>query len=61
MPTVISGLLFAPMIFQLSNSCFEGITGFSESESVYLRSWLPLGAKPKTPVAPAFHPMCERG
>jgi hypothetical protein len=33
-PTVISGLLFvmfAPMIFRLSNSSFEGITGFSEN------------------------------
>jgi len=40
-PTVISGLLlvmFAPMIFRLSNSYFEGITGFSEN--VYLWNWL---------------------
>ena len=41
MPTVISGLLFvmfAPMIFRLSNSSFEGMTG--SSEDVYLWNWL---------------------
>ncbi|HEY4018034.1 MAG TPA: hypothetical protein VGM75_05075 [Pseudonocardiaceae bacterium] len=44
-PTVISGLLlvmFAPMIFRLSNSYFEGITGFSEN--VYLWNWLLVNA-----------------
>ncbi len=44
-PTVISGLLFvmfAPMIFRLSNSYFEGITGFSEN--VYLWNWLLVSA-----------------
>jgi uncharacterized membrane protein len=44
-PTVISGLLFvmfAPMIFRLSNSSFEGITGFSEN--VYLWNWLLVNA-----------------
>ena len=44
-PTVISGLLFvmfAPMIFRLSNSSFEGITGFSEN--VYLWNWLLVSA-----------------
>jgi hypothetical protein len=44
-PTLISGLLlvmFAPMIFRLSNSYFEGITGFSEN--VYLWNWLLVSA-----------------
>ena len=44
-PTVISGLLFVmfvPMIFRLSNSSFEGITGFSEN--VYLWNWLLVSA-----------------
>ncbi|MGA9360624.1 MAG: hypothetical protein WBW75_22300 [Mycobacterium sp.] len=45
MPTVISGLLFvmfAPMIFRLRNSYFEGVTGFSEN--VYLWNWLLVSA-----------------
>jgi hypothetical protein len=40
-PTVICGrlfVMFAPMIFRLSNSYFGGITGFSEN--VYLWNWL---------------------
>ena len=44
-PTVISGLLFvmfAPMIFRLGTSSFEGITGFSEN--VYLWNWLLVSA-----------------
>lgn len=44
-PTLMSGLLllmFAPMIFRLSSSYFEGITGFSED--VYLWNWLLVSA-----------------
>jgi hypothetical protein len=40
-PTVISGVLLAmffPLIFRLSNTYYEGSTGFSEN--VYLANWL---------------------
>jgi hypothetical protein len=40
-PTMISGLLlvmFAPLIFRLTNSYYEALTGFNEN--VYLTNWL---------------------
>jgi hypothetical protein len=40
-PTIISGLLlimFAPLIFRLSNGYYEALTGFNEN--VYLTNWL---------------------
>ena len=42
---MISGVLFvmfAPVIFRLSDSYFEGITGFSEN--AYLWNWLLVSA-----------------
>lgn len=44
-PTVISGLLlvmFAPLIFRLSNGYYEATTGFNEN--VYLANWLAVTA-----------------